>query len=201
MNECADREIKELLPDLLHRTLRSEDRARVELHVAGCESCREDLSVLRTVKSAAVFAPAIDVGRIVRQIPPYQRIVPAVEAPARSRVTRWLVAATAALLIVGGGSVVLNRQPAGKASVATADDTSTGGSVERGPASTNLSVGPRTTVATPVASPVHTFALASDVASLSDGDLQQLMNEMDDFDALPAAEPEPAIAIDTSDSL
>src|SRR5206468_12747414 len=106
MNECADREIKELLPDLLHRTLRSEDRARVELHVAGCESCSEELSVLRAVKSAAVFAPVIDVGRIVRQIPPYARIVPTVEAPARSRVRRWLVAATAALLIVGRGSVV-----------------------------------------------------------------------------------------------
>jgi predicted anti-sigma-YlaC factor YlaD len=200
MNECADREIKELLPDLLHHTLRSEDRARVELHVAGCESCREDLSVLRTVKSAAVFAPAIDVGRIVRQIPPYQRIVPAVEAPARNRVARWLVAAAAAVLIVGGGSVVLNRQPAGKASVATADDTLTGASAERG-GSTEVSISPNAPVATMAASPAHTFALASDVASLSDGDLQQLMNEMDDFDALPAAEPEPAIAIDTGDSL
>src|SRR4051812_34339141 len=201
MNECADREIKELLPDLLHRTLRSEDRTRVELHVAGCESCREDLSVLRTVKSAAVFAPAIDVGSIVRQIPPYQRIVPVVEAPARSRVTRWLVAATAALLIVGGGSVVLNRQPARNASIAAADDTLTGGSVGRGVASTKAPVGPRTALATPTTTPAHTFALASDVAGLSDGDLQQLMNEMDDFDALPAAEPEPAIAIDTGDSL
>jgi hypothetical protein len=48
---------------------------------------------------------------------------------------------------------------------------------------------------------VHTFALASDVASLSDGDLVQLMNDMDDFDALPAAEPDPVIAVDSGDSL
>src|SRR3954471_2270427 len=111
MNECADREIKELLPDLLHRTLRSEESARVELHVATCESCREDLGVLRVVKSAAVFAPAIDVGRIVRQIPPYQRITPVVEAPARRRVPRWLTAAAAAVLVIGGGSLLLSRQP------------------------------------------------------------------------------------------
>lgn len=198
MNECADREMKELLPDLLHRTLRSEDRARVELHVADCESCREELAVLRAVKSAAVFTPAIDVGSIVRQIPPYQRIVPTVEAPARIRVTRWLVAATAALLIVGGGSVVLNR-PVEHASVAAAHDTSTGRSVEPNIGS-ETPVVPKA-IAPTAASAAHTFALASDVASLSDGDLVQLMNEMDDFDALPTAEPEPAIAIDTGDSL
>jgi len=65
MSKCADRDIQEMLPDLLHRALRSGARERVELHVATCESCREDLAVLRAVKGAAVFAPAIDVGRML----------------------------------------------------------------------------------------------------------------------------------------
>jgi anti-sigma factor RsiW len=196
MNDCADRDIKELLPDVLHRTLRSDDRERVELHLATCDSCREELAVLRMVNSATVFAPAIDVGRIVRQIPPYQPIVPGVRAPARNRVTQWLVAATAALLLVGGGSLVLNRPSSGTATVATGN---TGVVVEPGtPAQSPVD---RQRVTATTASTPHTFALASDVAALSDGDLVQLMNEMDGFDALPASEPEPVIAVDNGDSL
>jgi predicted anti-sigma-YlaC factor YlaD len=96
-----------MLPDLLHGTLAEDEMVRVEAHVANCESCQEDLDVLRMVKSAAVFAPSIDVDRVVRQIPPYRAIVPAVEAPARTRVASWLVAATLALFIVGGGSMLV----------------------------------------------------------------------------------------------
>jgi anti-sigma factor RsiW len=197
MNDCADRDIKELLPDVLHRTLRSDDRERVELHLATCDSCREELAVLRMVNSAAVFAPAIDVGRIVQQIPPYQSIIPGVRAPARNRVTQWLVAATAALLLVGGGSLVLNRPSSGTATAVAPENT--GAVVEPG-APTQTPVDRQPSAAATASSP-HTFALASDVAGLSDGDLVQLMNEMDNFDALPASEPEPVIAVDNGDSL
>src|SRR5258708_10650110 len=107
MNKCTDSDSQELLPDLLHGALAEAEKARVDAHVATCESCQEDLDVLRTVKSAAVFAPSIDVDRVVRQIPPYRAIVPAVEAPARTRVASWLVAATIPLFVVGGGSVLL----------------------------------------------------------------------------------------------
>jgi hypothetical protein len=199
MNECADRDIKELLPDLLHRALGSEDRERVEFHLATCESCREELAVLRVVKGAAVFAPVIDVGRIMQQIPPYQPIIPAVEAPARSRATKWLVAAAAAVLVIGGGSVVLNRQPNAVASLAT-DTSAMMIPVAASPGIGSAPVAQQIVVP-PAPSPAHTYALASDVASLSDGDLVQLMNDMDDFDALPVSEPEPIISVDSSDSL
>ncbi|HMF87954.1 MAG TPA: zf-HC2 domain-containing protein, partial [Gemmatimonadaceae bacterium] len=90
MNKCTENEIQEMLPDLLHRTLAADTRARVEAHVASCEQCREELEVLRTVMSAAVFAPVINVDQVVRQIPPYQKIVPAVKRPATTRVVSWL---------------------------------------------------------------------------------------------------------------
>lgn len=198
MNECMASDIQEMLPDLLHSALPVEQRERVEQHLAACESCREELAVLRTVKDAVIFAPAIDAARIAGRIPPYRAIVPA-PAPARSRITQWLVAATAAVLVIGGGSVVMNRDSATTDTVAVVSSpTDTGAS---------QSVAVMTPGGTPVASPasptaqVHTFALASDVASLSDGDLVQLMNDMDDFDALPAAEPDPVIAVDSGDSL
>ena len=110
MNDCMDTQIQEMLPDLLHRTLAADTRARVEAHVASCEQCREELAVLRTVKGAAVFAPVINVDQVVRQIPPYQKIVPAVERPATTRVVSWLVAATMAIAVIGGGSLVLARR-------------------------------------------------------------------------------------------
>lgn len=198
MNECMARDIQEMLPDLLHTALSADQRERVEQHLAACESCRAELAVLRTVKEAALFAPAIDAARIARQIPPYRAILPT-PAPARSRMTQWLVAATAAVLIIGGGSVVMNRDSATPENVAIATPpTDTGASQ-----SMHVTTSGETTVAS-AGSPsaqAHTFALASDVASLSDGDLVQLMNDMDDFDALPAAEPDPVIAVDSGDSL
>lgn len=173
MNNCIDTEISELLPDLLHESLGGDTRRRVEAHLATCESCREELEVLRTVKAAAVFAPTIDTARVVQQILPYRMIVPGVEQPKRTRVVSWLVAAGLALAVVGGGSLVLSDHR-----FTTASDTITTANA-----------------------PVHALALASNLDDLSDGNIVQLMDEMDRFEALPAAEPEPVIAVDSTDSL
>ena len=198
MNECMARDIQEMLPDLLHSALPVDQRERVEQHLAACESCREELAVLRTVKDAAVFAPAIDAARIARQIPPYRAVLPA-PSPSRSRVAQWLVAATAAVLIVGGGSAVMSRGSTAPDKVAVATPPTDTGASQR----VSVTIPGETTVASAgsQSAQVHTFALASDVASLSDGDLVQLMNDMNDFDALPAAEPDPVIAVDSGDSI
>jgi anti-sigma factor RsiW len=163
-----------MLPDLLHRTLPADVRGRVEAHVAACDECREELRFLRTVQSAAVFAPEIDVDKVVRQIPPYQRIVPAAEMPARSRprLVSWLAAATLAITVVGVGSLLVRPQDAAVAPTPVAIAT-------RPPA----------------------LALAADVDGLSDGNLVQLMNDMNRFDALPATELDPVIPVDTGDSI
>src|ERR1700694_4458776 len=110
MNNCTERDIQEMLPDLLHGKLGADARAQVEAHVASCAECREELEVLRTVKSAAVFIPAIDVDRVVSQIAPYRAIVPSREIPARSRAVAWLVAASLVLVVAGGGSVLLQKR-------------------------------------------------------------------------------------------
>jgi hypothetical protein len=202
MNRCTDKEIQEMLPDLLHRTLAESDRQRIEAHLASCESCQEELEILRTVKSAAVFAPTIDVDRVVRQIPPYRSVVPGIEAPARYRPMQWLVAAAAALVVVVGGSMLIARQPSTTPLAQTESlpqsmvvNPDTAGSVRAVAGDQQI---PARTV--PVARP-RALALASDVESLSDGSLVQLMNEMDRFDALPAAEPDPVISVDSGDSI
>jgi hypothetical protein len=201
MNKCTDSDIQELLPDLLHGALAEAEKVRVEAHVAKCESCQEDLDVLRTVKSAAVFAPSIDVDGVVRQIPPYRAIVPAVEAPARTRVASWLVAATLALFMVGGGSVLITRQNSSGTSV-KAPPVDSGALVATTQRSAPVPVATPTKIAEPVtpAHP-HALALAAEADGLSDGGLVQLMNDMDTFDALPGSEPDPVISVDSGDSL
>jgi anti-sigma factor RsiW len=205
MNRCSDSNIQELLPDLLHGTLAADARGRVEAHVATCEECREELDVLRTIKAAAVFAPRIDVDRVVRQIPPYRTIVPVTERPAGTRVVSWLVAATMAIVVIGGGSLVLMKPR-------VANDPRAVASTQRVPApnpaeSTQVNsrvpaAGATGRTAVVSASPhPRALALAANVDDLSDGDLRQLMNDMNRFDALPASEPEPVISVDSGTSL
>lgn len=200
MNKCTDTEIQELLPDLLHGSLDDHVRREVEAHLASCESCREDLDVIRTVKSAAIFAPSIDADRVARQIPPYKMIVPGVEQPTRTRMISWLVAAGLVLAVVGGGSVVMLRQTG----TSNVPSVAVGGGNGAQPPAINSAAPPVVSVPTaPAASPTATPALvlASNVDDLSDGNLVQLMNDMNQFDALPAAEPEPVISVDSGDSL
>jgi hypothetical protein len=200
MNECIEPDLQEMLPDLLHRKLDARTQARVETHLAGCASCAEELGVLRTVAEAAIFAPAIDVDRIVRQIPPYKGVPAVVQTPARSRIVSWLVAASLLIVAAGGGSLLMVQQRAPSRSVAT-----TGG--ELAPVTVpqpSVAIAPTPDASTPratSAAPAHALTIAAGVDGLSDGDLRQLMNDMDNFDALPSAEPEPVIPVDATDNL
>ena len=197
MNECTDSNVREMLPDLLHSTLAPDAKGRVEAHLATCEECREDLEVLRTVKEAAVFAPAIDVDHVVRQIPPYRTIVPGTERPASTRIVSWLVAASLAVVVIGGGSLVVARQNSTDLPYAIVSDPAP---VVPTPTQSITVVPnasqPGTTVASASTRP-HALALAANVDDLSDGNLVQLMDEMNRFDALPASEPDPVIAVDS----
>jgi hypothetical protein len=202
MNKCTEIEIQEMLPDVLHGSLDGRERARLEAHLLTCESCREDLDVLRAVKSAAIFAPAIDVDRVVRQIPRYATILPGVEKPGRTRVVQWLVAAAVVLGVVGGGSLVLSKQiRTSQPPVAAIVPESI--RIAKAPKVDDSSLpvpSPKITEVSATSRP-QALALSTDVDNLSDGNLVQLMNEMDKFDALPAAEPEPVISVDSGDSL
>ncbi|MEO8909400.1 MAG: zf-HC2 domain-containing protein [Gemmatimonadaceae bacterium] len=187
-----------MLPDLLHRTLDAGTRKRVEEHVASCEECTEDLEVLRAVKAAAVFAPTIDVNRVVGRIAPYARITPAVEAPSRSRVVSWLVAASFLVVLAGGGSLLVVQQKDSPGGYAPARPPQT---IIVVPAPINQPAKqPTTNVTTPGSTGTHALALASGVETLSDNALRQLMSDMNSFDALPASEPEPVMNVDNGDT-
>jgi anti-sigma factor RsiW len=197
MNKCSDSSIQEMLPDLLHHTLPADARARVEAHLATCDECGEDLKVLRAVKSAAVFAPAIDVDRVVRQIPPYRTLVPGVELPQRRPMVQWLVAAAVAIVLVGG-SVLMTRQKATD-SLVVGPGVAPSGAVAESNTATTIPAPVNSPTSSAPSTPAHThaLALAADVDGLSDGSLVQLMSEMNRFDALPASESDPVISVDS----
>jgi len=200
MNKCTDNEIREMLPDLLHGALRADATERAEAHLATCDECRAELNVLRAVKSAAVFAPTIDVDQVVRRIPPYRTIVPGVELPARPRLVSWLVAASLAIAVVGVGSVLVKRQDAtnNPASVVATVPSAKTPSQPTPAASKTPDAGALSGAAAATRPPhTHALALAADVDGLSDGNLVQLMNDMNRFDALPATESDPVISVDS----
>src|SRR5437868_3315295 len=177
MNKCTEIEIQEMLPDALHGSLDGRERARLEAHLLICESCRGDLDVLRAVKGAAVFAPAIDTDRVVRQIPPYRTILPGVEKPARTRVVQWLVAAAVVLGIVGGGSLLVSNQiRTGLPAVAgVVPESIKVAKSQEVPGNPPAVPSPKVTVS--ATSRPQALALSTDVDNLSDGNLVQLMNE------------------------
>ena len=69
MFDCANVEMRELLPELVAGTLDAPTRARVEEHVTSCTECASELETLRAVRGAYSAVPAIDVRRVVAALP------------------------------------------------------------------------------------------------------------------------------------
>ena len=82
MTDCTNGEMRDLLPDLLHGRLEAAERAEVESHLRSCEDCREELELLRNMRSALRRAPAVDVDSVVAGITPYR--APLERVPSRS---------------------------------------------------------------------------------------------------------------------
>src|SRR6266545_717973 len=108
MTEMTHDEIRELLPDLLHGGLSADVRAAVEIHLASCAECAEELAVLRMVKDAPSFAPAIDAVKIASQIAPYGAVVQGEPV----RVREWRLVATLAAAVILVSIVIWRGAPA-----------------------------------------------------------------------------------------
>jgi len=60
MFDCANVEMRELLPELAAGTLDAATRSRVERHVASCAECASEVETLRLVRSAYRTAPPVE---------------------------------------------------------------------------------------------------------------------------------------------
>src|SRR5690349_5943869 len=106
MFDCANVEMRELLPELVAGTADASTRVRVEEHVAGCAECASELETLRLVRSAYASAPAIDVDRVVSALPKPPAARPSL-SPAEpvKRWVDWRIAAALTMISVGGLSL------------------------------------------------------------------------------------------------
>jgi anti-sigma factor RsiW len=112
MFDCANVEMRELLPELAAGTLDADARARVEAHVAGCAECASELETLRLVRASFTGAPVLDTRRIVAAIPrpPLQGSRPASPTPRVARWVDWRIAAALTMITVGGLSVAVTQR-------------------------------------------------------------------------------------------
>ncbi|HEX5972834.1 MAG TPA: anti-sigma factor [Gemmatimonadaceae bacterium] len=168
MTDCPDGDIRDLLPDLLHGRLDAGERAAVEAHLRECADCRDELELLRRMRTALRRAPAVNVERIVAELPPYR--APTQHRPARSW-GGWRIAAAVTLLAAGGTSVVVARRGDRKpASVASAPAT----------------------VATPA--PRELALAGGTIGELDDSELSALIDDVGSLDAVTPADVDNAAA-------
>lgn len=191
MNDCPNAEMRDLLPDLLHDRLDAVVRATVEAHVAACVDCQAELILLQQLRVAMSRTVRVDVARIAAAIPAARPSVPM----GRSRHTwvDWRIAAAVTLLLAGGTSVMTfvggdtpSALPgANRAAVTSAGpDGSTsgmGGDSRVDGASTRVAV---------VATGPAELSMGGGLSDLSASELEALLGEIDDLDALPAIEPD-----------
>jgi len=197
MRDCPNVEIRDLLPDFVHRTLADDAMARVTAHVASCADCRAEVALLRSAAAALRTRPAVNVAAIVRALPAPSGAPPrlvlegregTVERPIGGRPpllrrARWAAVAAAAAVI----AVVTARGPA-----TTADETA---SVAQAVDSVRPS-GPGGAAAAPAA-PVAgsqpaqlAMSLAGGPVDLTDSELEALLGDLETIDAMPSEEPE-----------
>jgi len=209
MFDCADVEMRELLPGLAAGTLDDATRARVERHVASCAECASELETLRLVRSAYAARPNVDIGRIVAALPkPAPRAERAHGGQGVKRWIDWRVAAALTMISVGGLSLAVARhrstEPRPRNSVVALPSVDTQPPVqptktvgaERSPSGardTTRSVD-RSGRASATSRPKAQLAFAGGTDVMDDVSIKALLGALDEMDRAPVApseEPDP----------
>jgi anti-sigma factor RsiW len=178
MRECQDETVKDMLPEFATGRLSPADAARVTAHVEACPSCAAELAVVRAAHAAftSFTAPTVDIARIVAALPtPPSKVLelkPLIQRRSR-RFTSWRIAATIATIAVSGVSIGVlqgvlrdNKPPAVKRVVLKPADAAE---------ASGLNVG-------------------GNLNDLSEKEMQTLLDKLDELDAVPSAEPQPAVS-------
>jgi anti-sigma factor RsiW len=176
MSDCTNVEIRELLPDYLHARVSGADRGRVEAHLASCEDCAAELSVLGNVRQAYRRVPPVDTDAIVRALPRRARVR---SRPVR-RVTLLQIAAAISFVSIGGISLVVARSFFDGEPPVVQVDSAVRPAVDSG----TQGVGPGV-----ASTPVRGLTFGGGVSDLAAEDLEVLLSAIESLEvALP---PEP----------
>jgi anti-sigma factor RsiW len=208
MIDCPNGDVRDLLPEYLNDRLAPARRAEVESHLAGCESCREELALLGDLRATMRRAPVVNVATIAAAIPPYRAPV------RRTWGSDWRVAAAIAAIAVGGTSIALLQQNGSTTTRAVGpSDTAVSAPPVTRESTTSVAVGPTVSPDSPV---VDTRRTRSEIVvtqpaggrelamtggalgDLSDGELSTLLSDIESLDAVPSPDVEGAEPITPS---
>ena len=199
MTDCPNTEMRDRLPDLLHERLDMATRTVVVAHVEGCADCRAELALIREAHVALIAGVrSVDVTAISRLVIERTRAPQASPSRRPARRTAWAslldwrVAASIAVLVVGGGSALMMRarHVAAKSELILPAPTT---GVSHVGASTNVAQRARhesTTAATPASAEL---SAGGEVSDLSENDLRALLHDLNGMDAVPSTEPDPVV--------
>lgn len=215
MTDCSNAEIRDLLPDYVHDQVSVTDLARVELHVASCADCAEELALLQTVLALRPQTRAVNVADIVASLPkpgqfttvtaPDDVRAAAVAgvrdiasarsaAPKTRRFGNWRAVAAVAVMTVGALSFTLARQGAEGNGLAPLTDSATVAELElRGAA-----IGGDNALqdsANRGANPSRVSLSVGDPSDYSDEELEAMMARLDKWDGSASADPLPTVPI------
>jgi anti-sigma factor RsiW len=173
MSDCANVEIRELLPEYLHDRLGAPQRALVEAHLSDCEDCSAELGTLRAVRLAYANVRAVDTAGIIRALPkPPGRG----QRPATKRFATWQrIAAAISFISLGGISLAVSRSFFSSEGAVVSPDTPV--VVATSPANTVRD-------ATPA------ISFGGGVSDIATEDLEKLLGALETLEAAPPAEPD-----------
>ncbi|MFL5562498.1 MAG: zf-HC2 domain-containing protein [Gemmatimonadaceae bacterium] len=196
MADCSNVEIRELLPERAAGALSAADLARVDAHLASCETCSSELALIQAARRAVRVTPSIDVGRISAAVvaatvtPSRPQLVTTGRAIAPARPAprlRWIglrAAAAVAIAAAGIGSFAVWH------SANETAGTPGAGAVAAATALPSTSAPPTTSIAEPASPTVVASAatgsssepteigVAGGLSDLSASDLRSLLGDL-----------------------
>jgi hypothetical protein len=208
MNDCPNAEIRDQLPDLLHDRLDVSMRAAVMAHIDECADCRSELELLRGVHGMLTAqTPRVDINYVVSALP--KRAPQALRVVPRRRVwSDWRIAAAVTVLAIGSGSFAVLRQSGTTSSVTapplvshanpTPADSTNGiatRSIDTVVRVADNAGGSETSPAAAKSADEQTaaagLATTAHLADLNERQLQALLDQIDQLQAVPITDPEP----------
>jgi anti-sigma factor RsiW len=173
MSDCANVEIRELLPQYLHDRLQPPQRALVEAHLSDCEDCSAELMTLRAVRQAYANVRVTDMEAIVRALP---------KPPGRARrsvvrrfATWQQIAAVISFISLGGISLAMARSFFNSDRAGVVSDTT---------------VLPPAMPSDPARRATPGITFGGGVSDIATADLETLLGAIETLEAAPPAEPD-----------
>jgi anti-sigma factor RsiW len=193
VNDCVNVEVRDALPDLLHGRLSEIDSATMNAHVESCADCRAELEIMRETILRAPIAPRIDAARIAADIRPYaSAVIASKPASIFMRMSAVRVLAAAGLVAIGAWALTVDgwNSAATQKTAATSHAAVPSDAGQSGINASSTEASSGEVSSTAAETQVASISLVGNTSDLSDADLEQLVADLDEMDALPSAEPQ-----------